>query len=172
MTISSFLYLWLRKNDSEWLEAHLPLVRKGKRTEELKDWKSIDTELGAAVKATAKNIRAMSGRPVRVSLAAIAREVGDKPWLEQRLNKLPLTSKALKDCLETVEEFLIRRVRWTEEYYFQKGVCPAGSYFEVLAGTRHKSGKMSAVRNAIDIALERLRVRLSLALISNQAAQP
>jgi hypothetical protein len=164
MTLKSFLYLWLRKNDSEWLEVHLPPVIKGERKSELKDWENIDVELAAAVQATAKRIRGTPGRPIRISLAAIAKEVGHKAWLEHRLHKLPLTSKALDDCLESVEEFLIRRVRWAEEYYFQKGVVPMRSYFEANAGTRHKSGKRPAVQNEIDAALERLNTRLSSTL--------
>lgn len=160
MTTASFLYLWLRKNDSEWLETHLPPVLKGDRKNELKDWKSIDRELAPAIEAAAKRIREMQGRPVRISLAAISREVGHKPWLEHSLHKLPFTSKALRDCLESVEEFLIRRVSWAEEYYFQKGMCPARSYFEAYAGTRNKSGKMPAVQSAIGVAIVRLNARL------------
>jgi hypothetical protein len=161
MTIASFLYLWLRKNDSEWLEAHLPPVRKGSRKAELKDWESIDIELAAAIEATAKRIREMPGRPARISLTAIAREVGHKPWLEHRLDKLPLTSKAIEDCLESVEDFLIRRVIWAEEYYSQEGICPARSYFLILSGTKNKAGTNQRVQSAIDAAMERLNARFS-----------
>lgn len=169
MTISSFLYLWLRKNDSEWLEDHLPPVRKGDRKTELKDWKSIDIELAAAIGATAKRIREMPGCPARVSMAAIAKEVSHKPWLEQHLNKLPLTSKALKDCLESVEEFLLRRVRWAEEWYYERGICPARSYFKARAGVKNKTGEMPAVQRAVDAAMERLSQRLnSVAAVSSQ----
>jgi len=164
MILESFLYLWLKKNDSEWLEGHLPPIIKSERKIELKDWKSIDLELAAAIKATSKRIRETPGRPIRISLAAIAKEVGHKAWLEHKLHKLPLTSKALDDCLEPVEEFLIRRVRWAEEYYFQKGVFPMRSYFEARAGTRHKSGKRPAVQSEIEAALGRLNTRLSSTL--------
>jgi hypothetical protein len=162
MTVASFLYLWLRKNDDEWLEAHLPPVIKGDRKNELKDWQRIDLELSAAVEAASKRIRETSERPVRVSLAAIVREVGHKAWLEQSLDRLPLTSNSLEACLESVEDFLIRRVHWAEEYYSVKGICPARSYFEARAGTRHKSGKLLAVQSAIDAAMERLSARVSL----------
>lgn len=160
MTTASFLYLWLKKNDTEWLETHLPPVRKGDRKGELKDWNRIDTDLAADVEATAKRIRELPGRPIRVSMAAVIKEVGRKSWLEFRLVKLPLTNKALNDYLETVEEFLIRRVAWAEEYYFQKGICPARSYFEASAGTKNKSGRLLAVQSAIDAALGGLRERL------------
>ncbi len=162
ISLASFLYLWLRKNDSEWIENHLPLVRKGERKAELKDWGSIDTDLAAAVESAAARIRALPRRPIRISLAAISREVGHKLWLEFRLHKLPLTYKALNICLETVEEFLIRRVGWAEEYYSQQGMCPARSYFEASAGTKNKSGRLPAVQSAVDAAIERLNMRVSL----------
>ena len=155
-TISSFLYMWLKKTDSEWLEAHLPLVRKTNRQGELKDWNKIDIELAPAVEATAKRIREAPGRPTRISLAAIMREVGHKSWLEFSLHKLPLTSKVLENYLESVEDFLIRRVRWAEDWYSQSGTCPTRHYFEVRAGTRHKAGKAPAVQSATDAAMERL----------------
>jgi Tn7-like transposition protein D/TniQ protein len=160
ISTSAFLYMWLGKNDSDWLETHLPPVRKGARKAELKDWASIDNELAAAVKATGQWIREMPGRPIRISLAAITREVGHKSWLEFRLHKLPLTFKALKDCLETVEDVLIRRVVWAEDWYAQNGLCPTRHSFEAWAGTINKSGKMPAVQNAIDGAMERLSKEL------------
>jgi hypothetical protein len=170
-TISSFLYMWLKKNDSEWLEAHLPCVRKTDRQSELKDWKKIDTEMAAAVEITAKRIREMPGRPIRISLAALMREVGHKSWLEFSLHKLPRTSKILKDYLEPVEDFLIRRVRWAEAQYAQRGSCPTRSYFEVCAGTRHKSGRTPAVQSIIDAALERLKERIHLTLSPGRGTQ-
>lgn len=156
-TISSFLYMWLKKNDSEWLEAHLPSVRKTNRQGDLKDWNKIDIELAPAVEATAKRITEAPGRPTRISLAAIMREVGHKSWLEFSPHKLPLTSKVLEDYLESVEEFLIRRVRWAEDCFSQSGTCPTRHYFEVRAGTRHKAGKSSAVQGEINNAMERLK---------------
>ena len=82
MTVAPFFYWWLSKNDAGWLETHLPPIRKGERKAELKDWKSIDIELAAAIEVAANHIREMPERPTRISLAAIMREVGHKTWLE------------------------------------------------------------------------------------------
>jgi len=116
MTIASFLYLWLGKNAPEWLEANLPPTRKADHRGDLKDWKSIDIELEAAVEATCKRIREVDGRPVRVSLTAIIREVGHSAWIERCLHKLPRTSTALSNHVESHEDFLIRRVKWAENW--------------------------------------------------------
>lgn len=159
MTTASFLYLWLGKNAPEWLETHLPPIRKSDHHGDLKNWESIDAGLAVAVRNAGKQIKEAKGRPVRVSLAAIAREVGHKAWLERCLHKLPRTSKALSKYLETHEEFLIRRVRWAEGWYSQRGTYPSRHYFEVHAGTRNQSGRSLAVQSAINVAMERLRAK-------------
>ncbi|MDQ3816229.1 MAG: TnsD family transposase [Acidobacteriota bacterium] len=156
MTMASFLYLWLGKNAPEWLEAHLPPIRKGDHRGDLKNWNSIDAKLAPAVRSAGKQIKASEGRPVRVSLAAILRKVGHRAWIERCLPKLPRTSKALSKYLESHEEFLIRRVKWAEDLYIRIGKCPSRYYFEVHAGTRNKSGRSPAVQSAIDAAIERL----------------
>lgn len=165
--LASFLYLWLNKNDSEWLESHLPPVRKGIRKAELKEWGPIDIELAVAVDAAALRIRSTPGRPRRLTLAAIVREAGNRMWLEFRLHKLPLTAAALKSCLESYEQCLLRRVRWAEEYYAQKGFCPRRSYFKVMAGISNKSGKLRSVQLAVDAAMERLREECSQRNVSD-----
>jgi hypothetical protein len=74
----SFLYLWLRKNDPEWIETHLPAARKFVRQGELVNWSNVDAKLSAKVKAAVKRIKELPGRPVRASKAAVIREVGSK----------------------------------------------------------------------------------------------
>lgn len=117
MAAGNFLYLWLNKNDSEWLEANLPPARKFIRRGELKDWKSIDNELATKVKATADRIRNEAGRPKWICLSAIIREVGHKVHFEHRLNKLPRTAMALDTHLESLEAYTIRKVEWAEVCY-------------------------------------------------------
>jgi hypothetical protein len=154
--IAYSLYLCLQRNDANWFKAHLPPVCKHSPLGKRIDWKNIDIELAKDVEATAKRIREMPGRPTRISIAATMREVGHKPWLEQYLHKLPITSQTLKNYLESAEDFLIRRVRWVEDWFSQSGNCPKRYYFEVQAGTRSKAGREPAVQSAIDAAMERL----------------
>ena len=150
------LYLWLQRSDADWFNSHLPPVRTPAPRAKRIDWKSIDVKLAAAVEATAKRIRGMPGRPARISIAATMREVGHKSWLECYLHKLPITSQVLKNYLESPEDFLIRRVKWAEGWFSQKGTCPTRHYFEVQAGTRNMAGRAPAVQGAINAAMERL----------------
>lgn len=157
MIMASFLYLWLNKNDSEWLENHLPPIRRSYLGGDLKDWDSIDIELSALVEVTAKRLRERPGRPTRVCLTAIIREVGHQVHFERRLDRLRLTKNALNTNLESLEAYMIRKVEWAESSYQQEGHCPTRSQLMGRAVVVNRTGKSLPVQNAIDAALGRLR---------------
>jgi Tn7-like transposition protein D/TniQ protein len=153
----SFLYLWLRKNDAEWIEAHLPVPRKFVRRDELVSWSDVDADLSVKVEAAVRHIKELPGRPIRASKAAVIREIGSKAHLEMRLDKLPLTSQVLAQQLETLEELLIRRVAWAERLYLEEGVCPTRLQFAVRIGARTKAGSSVRVQSCVDDAIMRMR---------------
>lgn len=155
----SFLYLWLRKNDPEWIETHLPAARKFVRRGELINWSKVDADLSVKVEAAVRRIKELPGRPVRASKAAVIREAGSKAQIEMRLDKLPLTSRVLAEQLETLEELLIRRVAWAERYYLEEGICPTRLQFVVLIGARTKAGSSARVQSYVDDAIMRLGSR-------------
>lgn len=156
MVAANFLYLWLNKNDSDWLEANLPPVRKFIRRGDLKDWKTIDIKLARAVRAAAKRIREKPGRPKRICLSAIIGEVGHKVHIEHRLDKLPHTATTLCTYLESLEAYMIRKVEWAEACYRKEGHCPTKNKLMTRAVIRNKTGKTLPVQNAINAAMERL----------------
>lgn len=157
IVIASFLYQWLRKNDSEWIEKHLPSVRKINRKVKRKDWKHEDRRLAAAFKASAKGIKYLPGRPVRASIAAITREISHRAWIERRLADLPLTAKAIRTHAESLEAYSIRKVKWAEAEFRQHGICPTRLQLMARATIRNKTGKTPAVQRAIDAAIARLQ---------------
>ena len=157
INIASFLYQWLRKNAPEWIESHLPPAIKGKSKKNRIRWKSIDPRLAATIRSKAKKIRNRLGRPIRVSITTLIKEVGHRAWIEKKLEKLPLTAKALGDSLESMESYLIRRVEWTKERYLHEGLQPTRSQFALRAGTKNKTGRGQQVQRAIDAAMARLR---------------
>jgi hypothetical protein len=158
--ISNYLYFWLRRNDLEWFEKHLPSTRNRSRRPSLIDWESVDIRLSASVRESAIRIKSLPGRPVRVSITAIIKEVGRRSWLERRRDKLPLTTKVINEYIETSEAFEIRKVLWLEGHYMQEGTFPTRPEFIRRAGVRNKTGRTSIVRGAIDAALERLSKNL------------
>ena len=100
--MDNFHYLWLRRNDSDWLEENLPPVAKGARTKEYLDWQKIDSELEPKVNKVISQIK-QEKRPLkRVSITEIIGRVGDKNWLDKRESKLPLTAKLIEENLESL----------------------------------------------------------------------
>jgi hypothetical protein len=157
---NSYTYLWLRRNDSKWLEAHLPRARKHVQPAYRLDWKSIDSEFSVAVGLAATEIRSSSDRHPRVSLTAIIKIVGHKSWIEQHLDKLPATARAIKTHVELPEKFELRKVKWATEQYQREKFCPTRHQFARRAGISPKAGSSPVVQTAIDAALEKLRTRL------------
>lgn len=157
IALDSFTYLWLNRHDKEWLEAHLPPVQKRTSMGALLDWGKIDRELSVSLEITVKQIRELPGKPVRISIAAIVRQIGYRTYLEQALDKLPQTSKVMKQNLESLEAHSLRCINWAESQFRKEGVCPSRSEFIYRAGIRNKTGKKAKAQTAIEAALHRLR---------------
>lgn len=154
--IAPYLLEWLRKNDAAWLKTHLPSIKKWVPPTVRVDWKTADVELAAAVKAEALRLKDIAGAPVRVSITAIVKQVGRRAWVEKHLDKLPLTAKIIKEYVETLEAFKIRKVLWIEQCYRREGTCPTRFQFTMRAGLINQIDKTPTVQNAIDDAMERL----------------
>lgn len=105
---------WLRRHDSEWLEVHLPPPRKNNGSPCI-DWESRDVQLAEAVRQSAIHLRSATGRPTKITIRAIGRDINKLQLLQTQLNKLPLTSQALDEILETQEEYRTRFNGWAAE---------------------------------------------------------
>lgn len=162
LSMDSYTYDWLSRYVPEWLENNMPKPKIFKPPPVRVNWKKWDAVIMKAVKNAAPHILDLSGRPVRVSKEAIIREVGHRSWIEQHLDKLPRTAKALDKYLETTEDFLIRRVKWAEDCFSEEDIYPTRLQLTVRAGTRTKTGSAPRVQSAIDNAIERLRRKFRL----------
>lgn len=161
ISLAPYTYYWLSRHDVEWLRQHSPEARINNPEPIRVDWRSWDRVLSKGVRSLSSEIRKTAGRPVRVSKEEIIRRLGHRSWFELNLDKLPKTSCWLSKCLESREEFLVRRVSWTEEYFVGMRRCPSLGQFAVRAGTQTKSGGAPPIREAIEAALTRLESRFS-----------
>ncbi|HEU5374080.1 MAG TPA: TnsD family transposase [Ktedonobacteraceae bacterium] len=122
------VYIWLYRHDRIWLKEHRPAyVRKAKAHRPRVDWEARDIRLADEVKKAASRLDNHPGRPVRVTVSAIGREIGQMALLQQHLNKLPRTSGALEECVESRETYAVRRIWWTvrncrqDNIYLERG---------------------------------------------------
>lgn len=152
----NFLYLWLQRNDFEWLNQNLPeVVKKTNRKNHL-DWNEIDKSLSVKAEYACEEILSYSGKPVRCSITEIIKRVGNKTWIEKRKTKLPLTTKVIDKFLEEQEDYMIRKVKWAENEFLKEQRIPTRLQLTVKAVVRNKTAASAKVRKAIDNSLKRL----------------
>jgi len=147
------VYTWLRRNDCEWLEANMPPKKQVTSPFLRVNWENRDVELAEAVRLAAANLYSQTGRPSQVTVAAIARDLGQLALIQKHTDKLPCTSKALSELAETREAFALRRIQWVLECYVQEGVCPLRWQFIRRAGLRPEIELLPSVEDAISRAL-------------------
>jgi hypothetical protein len=131
---------------------------KTKKPEPIRvSWETWDQKFPKDIERITAQIKNQKGRPVRVSKEEIIRHLEHRSWIEQHLDKLPETASTLKRCVESREEFLVRRVKWAESSFRQERRCPTRHQFVVHAGTRTSTSKARQVQSAINQALQNLQ---------------
>lgn len=159
--IGGHIYKWLRRNDSEWLEKHLPKSQKIGSPREKLDWKMIDVEIYKKVEKVCKEIKDIKESPTRITISEIKRRIGNKVWLDKRHEKLPLTKKLIDENLESREYFMLRKVKWTKEFYIKSNKIPTLSQFKTKACLKNLTFINSIkVQKAAQDALNEIKINL------------
>lgn len=160
------IFTWLHRYDREWLMVHLPVPQKPGRLPKPKtprvDWQQRDVQMAQEVKIVAQQLRDQPGRPVRITMMAIARKIKLLYTCRTILSKLPLTTKVLAEVTETWQETVIRRVWWAAETYRQAGVCPSREQLITRAGAKDGQKSSALVKEALETALAMLNQNISL----------
>lgn len=152
-------YVWLRQNDSEWLNGHKPHSQRCSSSTTNVDWKKRDADYAAAVGAAASRLKDVSGRPVHVTKTAISRAVGAITLLRQKLHKMPLTAQVLAGVVETREQYAVRRIWWATDLYCEEDVLPR-EWQLILRANVFNLKNFPQVRYAIGAAMNTLTSRL------------
>lgn len=113
-------YAWLYRNDRTWLKENspkqAPAVPKGRI-----DWQERDAQLSRVIVQAAEAIKQLPGRPDRITVARIAKGLGQMASLCKRLDRLPESRIAFAAVVETKAEFAIRRMHWAVGQLQQQG---------------------------------------------------
>lgn len=160
-------YSWLYRNDAEWLrqcmmERRNHLRKSTKASIPKSSQTSNDILLATAVKEAARHLKSTQERPVRITATAILihLDLGKQGAFQFALKKLPLTSLALKEVVESHEMFAVRRIWWTADLYRQEKRCPSRSEFTGRAGVRR--WEATHIKEVINSALESLAISLKV----------
>ncbi len=151
-------YRWLKENDYEWFNAHLPdslrvFNQKGRLQV---DWENRDKQLASAVRKSALDLKNAPLRPIWLTKTAITTKIGIRKLVSVSKDKLPLTLKVLDEVVETHEEYAIRRLGWVTQRFQQENVCPPRWLLLLRASLKPATVALPRVTAAIEEALKTL----------------
>ncbi len=154
------VYTWLYRHDRDWLEQHLP-PRKRPEPAQRVDWTVRDTRISQLIPEAAQRLRTQSGRPRRISIAAIGRAIGYTAMMQQHLDLLPSTAATLAEVEESRIAFAIRRIQWASTHFYNQGRVPKRWELVRLSGVGLLLSNV-VVKDALDAALGKLQQLLML----------
>jgi len=149
------LYVWLYRNDTAWLKAHLPAKLRAHSPVSPVDWQQRDQQLAQLVEISAHRLKNQAGKPVQITLAAIGRDIGQLALLQHHLPKLPVVAQLLGDLVETREAFAIRRIQWVTHQYEEEHYHPKQWEFIKRAGIERIKTR-PRIKEAVYYALRHL----------------
>lgn len=148
------IYPWLYKHDLEWLQTHRPKSKKTRASLRYHaDWKKRDLQFLKAAQDSVLRLISLPGRPIRLTIFGISRDMDLLPSMEAHISKLPITAQFLSKVVETAEMAAIRRIWWAVACYSQEQICPNRGEFVQRAGLMEAQRQWSKVRDVIDSAL-------------------
>jgi hypothetical protein len=75
-------------------------------------------------------------------------------WIDKRRKKLPITTLTIDTNLETLEDFMLRKIKWTSEQFIRRKKMPSLIHFKVRAVVRNgTSNNSQRIQQAIESAL-------------------
>lgn len=141
-------------------EKHLPDVLKVPKKKELLDWKKIDGELSVIAEKACQEI--YSSIPLkRVSITEIIRRLGYKKWLEKREVKLPKTNQIIEANLESLEEYMLRKLHFVERKFIEVKIMPTRNQLTRRARIENYTSKNSVkIQTEIQLSLAKIKKEL------------
>lgn len=112
---------WLYRNCREWLKENSPASEQSHQPKARIDWRARDRRLAKQVQKVALQLL-QEKPPVRITTTAISRRMRQRALIEQHLDKLPETKKALTRLSESKDTFHIRRIHWAAQEVREAGL--------------------------------------------------
>jgi len=133
--IAPAAYIWLYRNDRDWLYNNSPDLKKSYKNERV-NWDERDLQVLDKVKKAVGEILNYEGKPVRITVSRVGRKLGLLALLEKHIKKMPMTCNFLIKTIESVEDFQVRRVKWATKKLRKDGEEVKEWKIKRLAGLR------------------------------------
>ena len=105
-------YWFLYRHDRDWHSLHCPDRLVPANTEPRVNWHVRDLHLSQQVSHAKSDLLSEPGRPKRISLSALGRQLGVLAWVQKHRAKLPLTAAQLAVVVESHTDFSYRLQAW------------------------------------------------------------
>ena len=115
------LYVYLQKNDRDWLESELPPRRKGYSIKSTVDWNKRDDEILNMITKFVENFNKGDERPKWINLNIIGKSLNIYTLLNKHLDKLPSTKEYLEEVIETRDEYRVLKIKWAIKFITEEG---------------------------------------------------
>jgi hypothetical protein len=109
--IAPSVYMWLYRNDKDWMQKNSPRKLKPIYKNKRVDWEQRDLELLSKAHAVCALLFSKNP-PVKITKSRIGKELRQKPLVEKHLKKLPKLKKYIEKMSESIEEYQKRRIIW------------------------------------------------------------
>jgi hypothetical protein len=119
--INKATYIWLYRHDLEWLNINSPNYKPDNTKNTRVDWDKRDKETLKKVKQAVDDILSSDLKPERITLGRIGRKTGLLAVLEKHSNKLPKTQVYLDSMIESIDDYQVRKVRWSTNKIYLTG---------------------------------------------------
>lgn len=131
-------YMWLYRNERDWLLSVLPNSKTLIKTKRRIDWEERDQEYSFLLIKEAINI--LIEEPlIRLTKTLLAKKLDLQSRFEKYMDKLPICKSILDDVSETIEDFQIRRARFYGEKFRKENIHYTESSLLRSAGLNNRS---------------------------------
>lgn len=110
--VNKAVYIWLYRNDKEWLNDNSPVRKSTANVSKRVDWEARDKVILDKVKELVELLLASDDKPERISIGLIGKKLGINSLLEKHLDKLSQTKAYIETVKESNRDFHIRKIKW------------------------------------------------------------
>ena len=149
-------FTWLYRYDREWIKSNAPQHLRPRPAKPIVDWKQRDLEMRYMAEKAVQVLKNKPGKPVKITVTAVAREMGMLARMEHYHAKLPETWHYINSVAETRENYAVRRIQWAAEQYVRENSVPEKWQLIKKAGIRDDlmPAMMAEIKRAYAILYE------------------
>lgn len=108
-------YLWLIRQDKDWLESHFEKNEKRGGHKKFAEWSRRDEKYAKQIPCIVQKIIRRNGKPIRITTSQISKELQVGELFYKHKKYLPLSMMTLSFVLESKHQWYMRKIAWAEK---------------------------------------------------------